>query len=82
MPRDERAYLSDIPESCEAIMTAVRGLDMAAYQSTRLVAHQSNGNSLSSATRPRRAGYIRGDHSCAANRGFQKPVDARVPNRG
>ncbi len=37
MPRDERAYLSDILESCEAIAAAVHGMDLAAYQSTRLV---------------------------------------------
>jgi len=37
MPRDERAYLSDIVESCEAIEIAVSGLDLAAYQSNRLV---------------------------------------------
>lgn len=37
MPRDERAYLSDILESCKAITVAVRGLDLAAYQSNRLV---------------------------------------------
>ena len=37
MPRDERAYLSDILESCEAIGAAVRDLDLAAYQSNRLV---------------------------------------------
>ncbi len=37
MPRDERAYLSDILEACEAIATAVRGLDLAGYQSSRLV---------------------------------------------
>jgi uncharacterized protein with HEPN domain len=37
MPRDERAYLSDVIEACEAIAAAVRGLDLAAYQSTRLV---------------------------------------------
>jgi uncharacterized protein with HEPN domain len=37
MPRDERAYLSDILEASEAIAAAVRGLDLAAYQSNRLV---------------------------------------------
>ena len=37
MPRDERAHLSDILESCEAITGAVEGMDLAAYQRTRLV---------------------------------------------
>ena len=37
MPRDERAYLSDVLESCEAILAAVRDLDLAVYQSNRLV---------------------------------------------
>jgi uncharacterized protein with HEPN domain len=37
MPRDERAYLADIVESCDAIEFAVRGLDLAAYHSNRLV---------------------------------------------
>ena len=37
MPRDARAYLADIVESCDAIASAVRGLDLAAYQANRLV---------------------------------------------
>ena len=37
MPCDERAYLVDIVESCDAILFAVRGLDLAAYQDNRLV---------------------------------------------
>ncbi len=37
MPRDERAYVSDILESCEAITAAVQGINLAAYQATRLV---------------------------------------------
>lgn len=37
MPRDERAYLADILESCDAIESAVRHLDLAAYQENRLV---------------------------------------------
>jgi uncharacterized protein with HEPN domain len=37
MPRDERAYLVDIVESCAAILFAVRGLDLTAYQGNRLV---------------------------------------------
>jgi len=37
MPRDERAYLVDIVESCAAILFAVHGLDLTAYQGNRLV---------------------------------------------
>jgi uncharacterized protein with HEPN domain len=37
MPRDERAYLTDILESCDAIAGAVRDLDLTAYQRTRLI---------------------------------------------
>ena len=37
MPRDQRAYLADILESCDAIDSAVRNLDLAAYQENRLV---------------------------------------------
>jgi uncharacterized protein with HEPN domain len=37
MQRDERAYLSDILESCEAIAAAVRDMDLVAYESSRLV---------------------------------------------
>ena len=37
MPRDARAYLADIVESCDAIESAVRGLDLTTYQSNRLV---------------------------------------------
>jgi uncharacterized protein with HEPN domain len=37
MPRDQRAYLTDIVAACDAIATAVRGLDVAAYQANRLV---------------------------------------------
>jgi uncharacterized protein with HEPN domain len=37
MPRDERAYLADILESCDAIESAARNLDLAAYQDNRLV---------------------------------------------
>ena len=37
MPRDERAYLSDILESCDAISSAVRDLDLTSYQNNRLV---------------------------------------------
>jgi uncharacterized protein with HEPN domain len=37
MPRDQRAYLADIIDACEAIATAVRGFDFAAYSASRLV---------------------------------------------
>ena len=37
MPRDGRAYLRDILDSCEAIATAVKGLDLAKYERNRLV---------------------------------------------
>jgi len=37
MPRDARAYLSDITDSCDAIAAAVQGLDLAGYEGNRLV---------------------------------------------
>ena len=37
MPRDERAYLSDVIEACDAISDAVRGLDLRGYEGNRLV---------------------------------------------
>lgn len=37
MPRDPRAYLSDILESCEAILDAVRTIDLGGYQASRLI---------------------------------------------
>jgi uncharacterized protein with HEPN domain len=37
MPRDARAYLSDIIDSCNAITAAVQGLDLAGYEANRLV---------------------------------------------
>lgn len=37
MPRDARAYLADIVESCDAIAVAVQGLDLAGYEDNRLV---------------------------------------------
>ena len=37
MPRDERAYLADIIESCEAIQSAILNLDLQGYQRNRLV---------------------------------------------
>jgi uncharacterized protein with HEPN domain len=37
MPRDARAYLNDILESCDVIAAAVQTLDLAAYQESRLV---------------------------------------------
>ncbi|MCY3767088.1 MAG: DUF86 domain-containing protein [Gemmatimonadetes bacterium] len=37
MPRDARAYLSDVIEACDAITSAVRGLDLQNYVDNRLV---------------------------------------------
>jgi uncharacterized protein with HEPN domain len=37
MPRDQRAYLADILESCNPIQTATRNLDFATYRENRLV---------------------------------------------
>ena len=37
MPRDERAYLADIIESCDAIAVAVNGLELEDYEASRLV---------------------------------------------
>ena len=37
MPRDARAYLSDVIEACDAITNAVRGLDLRSYEGNRLV---------------------------------------------
>lgn len=37
MPRDQRAYLADIVDSCEAIGIAVQGLNLVAYENNRLV---------------------------------------------
>ena len=37
MPRDQRAYLADILDACDAITTAVKGIELAAYQENRLV---------------------------------------------
>jgi uncharacterized protein with HEPN domain len=37
MPRDERAYLVDIIESCDAIAAAVSGLGLENYETNRLV---------------------------------------------
>jgi uncharacterized protein with HEPN domain len=37
MPRDIRAYLSDIVDACRAIEAAVSGLDIAGYAESRLV---------------------------------------------
>jgi uncharacterized protein with HEPN domain len=37
MPRDERAYLADIIESCDAILAAVKGLGLEDYEANRLV---------------------------------------------
>jgi uncharacterized protein with HEPN domain len=37
MPRDQRAYLADIIESCNAITGAVSGLKLKDYETNRLV---------------------------------------------
>lgn len=37
MPRDERAYLADIIESCDAITVAVSRLELEDYETNRLV---------------------------------------------
>ena len=37
MPRDERAYLADIVESCDAIQNAIKDLTLQSYQKNRLV---------------------------------------------
>ena len=37
MPLDQRAYLADILESCDAIQSATRSLDLQKYQENRLV---------------------------------------------
>jgi uncharacterized protein with HEPN domain len=37
MPRDARAYLVDIIDSCDAIGAAIKGLDLAGYEGNRLI---------------------------------------------
>lgn len=37
MPRDLRAHLADIVDACNAIMEAISGLDLSAYQNNRLI---------------------------------------------
>lgn len=37
MPRDERAYLADIIDSCDAIAVAKSGLQLQDYETNRLV---------------------------------------------
>lgn len=37
MPRDMRAYLADIIESCDAIVTAISGLELKDYEANRLI---------------------------------------------
>jgi len=37
MPRDRRAYLVDIIESCDAIADAVGGLELQEYEASRLI---------------------------------------------
>ena len=47
MPRDERAYLVGIIDSCEAIELAVAGLDLSAYTASLLVRSSVERGSLS-----------------------------------
>jgi uncharacterized protein with HEPN domain len=37
MPHDERAYLADVIEACQAIEAAISGLDVIGYSKSRLV---------------------------------------------
>ncbi|MFC1529517.1 DUF86 domain-containing protein [Gemmatimonadota bacterium] len=37
MPRDLRAHLADIVDACNAILEAISGLNLSAYQSNRLI---------------------------------------------
>lgn len=37
MPRDARAYVKDIIDACDAIATAVEGIDLDQYRSSRLL---------------------------------------------
>lgn len=37
MPRDVRAYLSDIVDACDAIVAALDKIDLDAYRSSRLI---------------------------------------------
>lgn len=37
MPRDARAYIADIIDSCDAIAVAMNGIDLNAYKANRLV---------------------------------------------
>lgn len=37
MPLDQRAYLADIVEACNAIQRATRSLDLQSYQENRLI---------------------------------------------
>ena len=37
MARDARAYLADVIDACDAITTAVRGLDLHRYEGNRLI---------------------------------------------
>lgn len=37
MQRDSRAYLTDVVEACDAIVAALRGVDVVAYRASRLI---------------------------------------------
>lgn len=52
MPRDERAYLADIVESCEAIQNAIKDLTLQSFRAIRQIVSfgpPSSGSSFSSA---------------------------------
>jgi hypothetical protein len=49
MPRDVRAYLADIVESCDAIAVALTGVDVEVYRTDRLIRSSVEGSSPSSA---------------------------------
>ena len=41
MPRDVRAYLSDIVDSCDAITAAVLGLNLVGYEDNRVANYRA-----------------------------------------
>jgi uncharacterized protein with HEPN domain len=85
MPRDWRAYLADIVESCDAIESAVRGLDLAAYQGNRLVRSSVErefiivGEAITALSRLVPNTFER-NHACAPDRRLPQSADSRVPS--
>lgn len=71
--------MSDILESCEAIGAAIHGMDLAAYQATRLVRSSVEREFIiigeAVAALARRTGNLLSDHSSAADRRFSESVD-------